>query len=209
MNKFLIVNADDFGYSYSINKGIIEAHNKGVVTSTSVLIDGIAAHEAAHLRNYLELSIGLHLELANILNIEAELLRQIEKFVSIVGKMPDHIDTHKRNTTDHIIKEALEAYSQVTKIPVRNFNAKHIDSYGINSNDTSVTRLKKSINEATDTYNELMTHCGYSDKYLREHSSYSDLREQELEAINDPEIRKYILFKRLNLCNWQRVPVKL
>jgi chitin disaccharide deacetylase len=34
--KLLIVNADDFGYSYSINRGIVESHVKGIVTSTSV-----------------------------------------------------------------------------------------------------------------------------------------------------------------------------
>ena len=47
--SFLIVNADDFGYSFSINKGIIEAHTKGIVTSTSVMVDAIAAKEAKDL----------------------------------------------------------------------------------------------------------------------------------------------------------------
>ncbi len=47
--RYLIVNADDFGYSYGINKGIIEAHTKGIVTSTSVMVDSIAAHEAVNL----------------------------------------------------------------------------------------------------------------------------------------------------------------
>ncbi len=203
--KFLIINADDFGYSHSINKGIIEAVENGTVTSTSVMVDAIVADEAKDLTKYPDLSIGLHFELKEVVDVETELERQIEKFIAIVGKKPDHIDTHKRRTTDEGIKEVLEAYARNHSIPVRNFNAKHIGSFGINSNDASVAQLKRSIDEATDKNNELMTHCGYSDDYLREHSSYSDPREQELASICDPSIKQYIANKGLQLISWKRV----
>jgi len=205
MTKYLIVNADDYGYSHSINKGIIEAHEKGIVTSTSVMVNTIAANEAKDLTNYPDLSIGLHFELKEVADVEAELKRQIEKFVAIVGKIPDHIDTHKRRTTDEGIKEVLEAYAKTHNIPVRNFSAKHIGSFGINSNDASVAQLERSIDEATDENNELMTHCGYSDDYLREHSSYSEPREQELASILDPSIKEYITDKDLQLINWRQI----
>ena len=205
MTKFLIVNADDFGYSHSINKGIIEAHEKGIVTSTSVMVNAIAANEAKDLTKYPDLSIGLHFELKEVVDVESELERQIEKFIAIVGKMPDHIDTHKRHTTDEGIKEVLEAYAKTHNIPVRNFNAKHIGSFGINSNDASVAQLKQSIDEATEEYSELMTHCGYSDDYLRGHSSYNDTREQELTAICDPSVKQYIADKGLELINWRQI----
>lgn len=206
MNKYLIVNADDFGYSYSINKGIIEAHTNGIVTSTSLMVDAIAAHEAKDLNKYSDLAIGLHFEVKEIVNVEAELERQIEKFVSIVGRQPDHIDTHKRHTTDEGIKEVLEDYAKSHDLPVRIFNAKHIGSFGINSDDCSLAQLKRSINEATEEYNELMTHAGYADDYLREHSSYSDLREDELKSICSPEIKQYIQEKGLILANWNSLP---
>lgn len=203
--KFLVVNADDFGYSYSINRGIIEAHTKGIVTSTSVMVDAIAANEAKDLTKHPDLTIGLHLVLTDLNNVESELQRQIDKFVSIVGRMPDHIDTHKRHTTDKGISEVLEQYSKSSKIPVRNYGVKHIGSFGINSNDASLEQLKKSVAEATERFNELMTHCGYSDDYLQEYSSYSNPREQELEAICDPAITKYIAEKGLVLCNWRQI----
>lgn len=203
--QFLIVNADDFGYSHSINKGIIEAHEKGIVTSTSVMVNAITADEAKDLTKYPELSVGLHFELSEVANVKAELEKQIEKFVAIVGKMPNHIDTHKRHTTDEGIKEVLEEYAKEHNLPVRNFNAKHIGSFGINSNDTSIAQLKRSIDEATDEYNELMTHCGYSDDYLREHSSYNDPREQELGAVCDPSVKQYITDKGLELISWTEV----
>lgn len=205
MTKFLIVNADDFGYSHSINKGIIEAHKKDIVTSTSVMVNAIAANEAKDLMKYPDLSVGLHFELKEVVEVEAELERQIEKFVSIVGKMPDHLDTHKRRTTDEGIKEVLEAYAKGHNLPVRNFNAKHIGSFGINLNDGSVAQLKRSIDEATDKYNELMTHCGYSDDYLREHSSYNDPREQELASICDQSIKQYIADRGLQLVSWRQI----
>jgi predicted glycoside hydrolase/deacetylase ChbG (UPF0249 family) len=202
--RHLIVNADDFGYSYGINKGIIEAHTKGIVTSTSVMVDAIAAKEAAGLAEYPDLSVGLHFELNEIENLQAELERQIEKFISIVGRQPDHLDTHKRRTTDEGIKEVLEGYLKRQQMPVRNFNAKHIGSFGINSNDVSVAQLEKSIDEATEEYNELMCHVGYSDDYLRKHSSYNDLREQELKALTNPAIKAYLNEKGLQLINWSR-----
>lgn len=204
MNNYLVVNADDFGYSYSINRGIIEAHSNGIVTSTSVMVDAVAANEAKDLTKYPDLTIGLHLELADLNNVKSELKRQIDKFVSIVGRMPDHIDTHKRHTTDEGIKEVLAEYAEAHKTHVRNFGVKHIGSFGINSNDASIEQLKKSVDEATEQFNELMTHCGYSDDYLREHSSYSDPREQELKAICDPAIKQYITEKGLELCNWRQ-----
>ncbi len=205
MPNYLIVNADDFGYSYSINKGIVEAHTNGIVTSTSVMVDAVAADEAKDLTKFPDLSIGLHFELKEIVNVAAELERQIEKFVAIVGRQPDHLDTHKRHTTDEGIKNALEDYAKSHNMPVRKFNAKHIGSFGINSDDSSVAQLKRSIDEATDEYNELMTHCGYSDDYLREHSSYSDLREDELKSICNPEIKQYIQEKGLILINWSNL----
>lgn len=205
MTKSLIVNADDYGYSHSINEGIIEAIENGIVTSTSVMVNAIAANEAKGLTKYSDLSVGLHFELNEVVNVKAELEKQIEKFVAIVGKMPDHIDTHKRHTTDEGIKEVLETYAKEHNLPVRNFNAKHIGSFGVNSNDASIEQLKRSIDEATDEYNEMMTHCGYSDDYLREHSSYNDPREQELTAICDPSIKQYIADKGLQLINWRQI----
>lgn len=206
--KHLIVNADDFGYSYGINKGIIEAHTKGIVTSTSVMVDAIAAHQAKDLTEFPDLSIGLHFEVKEIVNVQAELDRQIEKYVSIVGREPDHVDSHKKHTTTEGIKEVLEAYAAKNNIPVRDFgNAKYIDIFfGFHSNgDVSVDQLKRAIDLATDDYNEIMCHVGYTDDYLREHSSYNDPREQELASICDPAIKQYIAEKGLELCNWRQI----
>jgi predicted glycoside hydrolase/deacetylase ChbG (UPF0249 family) len=35
--KQLIVNADDFGLTENVNRGILDAHRQGIVTSTTLL----------------------------------------------------------------------------------------------------------------------------------------------------------------------------
>src|SRR5262245_56349229 len=62
--RYLVVNADDFGHSATINIGIIESHRAGTVTSASLMIRQPAAAEAVELsRAHPGLSIGLHLDL--------------------------------------------------------------------------------------------------------------------------------------------------
>jgi len=62
--KRLIVNADDFGMTHGINRGIIEANGKGIVTAASIMVTGWAFDEAVQLaRENPNLDIGLHLSL--------------------------------------------------------------------------------------------------------------------------------------------------
>jgi predicted glycoside hydrolase/deacetylase ChbG (UPF0249 family) len=37
VEKYLIFNADDFGASSGVNRGILECHTRGVVTSASLM----------------------------------------------------------------------------------------------------------------------------------------------------------------------------
>src|SRR5437764_15380237 len=62
--RSLIVNADDFGLSEGVNRGILRAFDDGIVTSASLMVRQPAAASAAGeaaLRP--ELSVGLHLDL--------------------------------------------------------------------------------------------------------------------------------------------------
>ena len=61
--RYLIVNADDFGQSHGVNRGIIEAHERGIVTSASLMVRWPAATEAAaYSRQHPHLSLGLHVD---------------------------------------------------------------------------------------------------------------------------------------------------
>jgi predicted glycoside hydrolase/deacetylase ChbG (UPF0249 family) len=63
--KQLIVNADDFGYSAGINRGIFAGHHRGIITSTTVLINGPEASAGLALarQDAPDLGFGLHLNL--------------------------------------------------------------------------------------------------------------------------------------------------
>lgn len=60
----LIINADDFGYTSGVNRAIVEAHTRGVVTSSTLMASGAAFAEAVQLAKTLpRLSIGCHIVL--------------------------------------------------------------------------------------------------------------------------------------------------
>lgn len=62
--RYLIVNADDLGLSSSVNRAILAAHERGIVTSTSLMANGPAFLEAAALaRARPTLDVGVHLVL--------------------------------------------------------------------------------------------------------------------------------------------------
>ncbi|MDX2161896.1 MAG: ChbG/HpnK family deacetylase [bacterium] len=64
MTAYLIVNADDFGLTEGTNRAIVDAHQRGLVTSTSLLANGQAFdHAIALARAAPSLKVGVHLTL--------------------------------------------------------------------------------------------------------------------------------------------------
>ena len=63
--RLLVINADDLGYAPGVNRGILEAHAAGTVTSTSIMVNAPAFAEAVELvrRDAPRLGVGLHLDL--------------------------------------------------------------------------------------------------------------------------------------------------
>ena len=60
----LIVNADDFGRSRSINEAVIRAHREGILTTASLMVNEPTCDEAVALaRQNPRLGVGLHLAL--------------------------------------------------------------------------------------------------------------------------------------------------
>jgi hopanoid biosynthesis associated protein HpnK len=60
----LIVNADDFGRSSAINHAVVQAHQRGIVTSASLMVNEPPGAEAVQMaRDNPKLGVGLHLAL--------------------------------------------------------------------------------------------------------------------------------------------------
>ena len=63
-SRRLIVNADDFGLSPSVNEAVIRAHREGILTSASLMVNEPGFDEAVKLaRENPRLGVGLHLTL--------------------------------------------------------------------------------------------------------------------------------------------------
>lgn len=62
--KRLIINADDFGLTRGVNLAIVEAHERGVVTSATLMASGPEFDEAVDFaRRFPRLSVGCHVDL--------------------------------------------------------------------------------------------------------------------------------------------------
>ncbi len=62
--KYLIVNADDFGWSEKVNEGIVEAYHDGILTSATLFANAPATEHAVSLaksKSAKEFSVGVHL----------------------------------------------------------------------------------------------------------------------------------------------------
>src|SRR6266496_291259 len=108
--RYLIVNADDFGQSSGVNRGIIAAYERGIVTSASLMVRWPAAAEAAaYGREYPNLSLSLHFDLGEWIYrdetwlplyevvptddtaaVASQLSEQLAAFSRLVGRHPTH-----------------------------------------------------------------------------------------------------------------------
>jgi len=214
--KYLIVNADDFGASHGIDRGIIEAHQRGVLTSTSLLVNATASGEAAELsRSAPDLSVGLHADLRSELNANAGPARlrgaleaQLARFEELLGRPPTHLDSHHNVHRD---PRALPEFLDLAReqgLPLREHSAVRYFSkfYGQWSGKThleqiSVESLARMLEmEIKEGFTELSCHPGYVDPDYS--SGYSTEREAELRALCDPRIRQALAEQAIQLVSY-------
>lgn len=129
----LIVNADDFGFTPGVNRAIVEAHTRGVVTSTTLMANGPAFAQAARLAKTVpRLSVGCHVVL-----IDGEPVLSSEKLPSLVARSPatgfrDGLKTFAaRAIAGQINPQEItsEATAQILKIQSAGIDVSHIDSH--------------------------------------------------------------------------------
>ena len=131
MKIYAIVNADDFGLDSGVNRGIIEAHCRGIVTSASLMPTGDAFEEAGALAaRHPGLAVGVHLTLVEGLPVlPAE---KIPSLVTATGGFPETpMRFLKRWMTGQIrlseVKQELEA--QVAKVADQGIKIAKLDSH--------------------------------------------------------------------------------
>src|SRR5690554_6388508 len=126
----IIINADDFGMTKSINKAIIELMKLGTVTSTTVMVNMPYSEEAKQLLEIPNISVGLHFNLT-----EGEPVSKPNEVASLVDK--DGVFYSKREleikAKNNLIKSnevLLKLNNQYAKLlSILGDNITHFDSH--------------------------------------------------------------------------------
>lgn len=208
--RHVIFNADDFGASTGINRGIVECHRRGVVTSTSLMVDGGAAREAAALaQDHPGLAVGLHFDvvgeddrnfdLDDTAAVGTEFRRQLGRFVDLIGRAPTHIDLHKHTHRRPHLFPLFREWVAPLKVPLRDDGrVKYVGGFyaqwewKVTDLDyVSVAFLVKILREeAAPGWTEFSCHPGYMTPDFT--SVYGAEREAEIHTLTDPKVRATI-----------------
>ena len=210
--RWLIVTADDFGITSGINRGIIQAHREGILTSTSLMVDRPACEQAAALgRECVTLSVGLHLELdpGKPERLHGELERQVARFFELTGAAPTHVDSHHDVHYDPRVLPHVLAWSERIGVPVRGYSrARHFSKfYGQWAGETHLEQisveslLRMFDSEVRDGVTELNCHPGYVEPGFP--SSYATEREEELRTLCDDRVHQALVEKEICLIGFR------
>jgi len=201
----LLVVADDLGYDPEIDRGILLAHQKGIVTAASAMVDtpfSAAALQAAPDT----LAVGLHLVLPTGLGNDRsreEIARQVERFEALRGR-PSHVDGHRHVHAAPEVLEALlpwaaaegvrvRALSDAMRQRIRQAGAPVLEHFlGDAGLRPCWTRehLLAALAELPAGDAELMCHPGFPPTRVK--TSFGAERLVELEALCDPEARRVL-----------------
>jgi predicted glycoside hydrolase/deacetylase ChbG (UPF0249 family) len=228
----LIVNADDFGQSTGINRGVIEAHQKGIVTSASLMVRWPGAEEAAdYARRHSGLSVGLHVDLAEWkfsdgvwtklyevvppgdgAAVRDEVERQLDTFRNLVGREPTHLDSHQHLHREEPLYSILCHRAEELGIPCRGYSPIQYCGrfYGQTHSGQplleaiSVEALMKILIALPRGTTELGCHPGFG---IDGETMYRQEREQELQTLCDGRLRAVLEQEKIGLLSfseWSR-----
>jgi predicted glycoside hydrolase/deacetylase ChbG (UPF0249 family) len=219
--RLLIVNADDFGLSHGVNRGIVEAHERGVVTSASLMVNrDAAADAAAYARERTELSVGLHVELERSrlsrlrrknarrgqpspARAAAELAAQLDRFRRLVGRDPTHLDSHHHQHRVAPLRPVFVELADELGVALRHVDPRirfRGDFYGHTAEwrpePEAITpdALIRLLERLPAGITELGCHPGYPDGLK---AWYRHERAEEVRSLCDPRVRAAI--ERLEL----------
>ena len=224
----LIVNADDFGLSHGVNRGIIETAEKGVLTSASLMVRQPAASEAAeYARGDGRISVGIHLDLGewqykggewmplysvvavdDVTAVKRELRRQLSEFERLVGRKPTHIDSHQHVHRQEPVHSIAEEAAKELGVPLRDASDRvHYcgDFYGQDAEEKSlrealtVENFVQIMRSLPEGTTELGCHPGYDDGLA---TTYRRERALEVKVLCDPTLRALLRQMDIRLCSF-------
>jgi len=214
----LIVNADDFGLTEGVTRGIVEAHVSGIVTSTSLMVDAAGASHAVGLSGeHPGLSIGLHFvddtpALDEPGHAAREFARQLDRFRELMGREPSHVDSHH-----HVHISRMSTFAALVEplgVPLRgDGRVPYLGAFfahpepGVIDHDRIRPPFLLSLLEQIGPgsgFTELGCHPGRVTDEL--HSSYAGEREIEVETLTEPGLAARIEALGLTLASYHDWP---
>jgi predicted glycoside hydrolase/deacetylase ChbG (UPF0249 family) len=229
--RYLIVNADDFGLSPGVNAGIIAAREYGIVTSASLMVRMPAADEAADYgRRNPEFSVGLHVDLGewayrdgewvksyevvpadNREVVAVEVACQLQRFRELTGQAPTHLDSHQHVHRDEPTRSVLAEVASSLGVPLRHFSP--VVAYcggfygqtatGVPLPDAiSVVGLCATVAALPAGITELACHPGTGTDFV---SDYAAERATELKTSCDPRVKRALWDSGIELISFHDV----
>ena len=218
--RCIVVNGDDLGLSPGVNQGIAEAHQQGVLTSASLMVERPASREGAELANDLPgLSVGLHADLSDAggqplsgreaaRRCGAVLQGQLDRFQELVGRLPTHLDSHHNVHRDPLLLPFFLELADRHRLPLREHSpVRHLGSfYGQWNGETHLEQISVDgliglvETEVPEGVTEIGCHPGYADPQLR--SSYRREREAELRTLCDPAVVEFLSARHIRLVDF-------
>lgn len=224
----LIVNADDFGMSEGVNAGVLRAHTDGIVTSASLMVRRPAAEHAVDLaRRHRDFDLGLHVDLGewrfaggewhahdvvvdadDAEAVRAEIDRQVERFIELVGAPPSHLDSHQHVHRQEPVRSVAVEVADRIGVPLRQNDPRVRycgDFYGqwgtgeAHPESISVDVLCRLIDGLPPGVTELGCHPGL-DPALD--SPYRVERLTEVETLCAARVREAVEDARVRLCSF-------
>jgi hopanoid biosynthesis associated protein HpnK len=165
--KQLILNADDFGLTPGVNRGIIRAHQDGILTSATLMATAPAFDDAVELaRANSALGVGCHLVLVGGRAIAP--LREIPSLANRNGKLPDSLVSFAMSVSRGKIEPMeieRELRAQIAKIRRAGIEPTHLDTHkhthahpivmevlGRTAQDLGIKRVRKPIENLADSW---------------------------------------------------------
>lgn len=195
--RFLVVNADDLGLSEAVNEGVFAAHEKGIVTSASLMVARLAAPVAvAALAEHPDLAVGLHLEVE-----EGEFRDQLERFRDLLGRNPTHLDSHHHAHESEPASALAEALAAELAVPLRNRAIRYEGGF-YGGDAISPEHLIELIRSLPPGWTEIGCHPAAGPVPT---SSYDAERQIELETLRDPRVKGLLNVSDVHLCSFAQV----
>ena len=224
----LIINADDFGYRKEINRGVIYAHQNGLVTSASLFVEKDGTQEAVELaRSNPQLGLGIHLDLDRFFEVDhhlgvvvglaqqgaspeavrEEARRQLNLYRSF-GFPADHLDSHHHA---HLHPGVLPVICQLAKefnIPVVRLFTKFFPEQNAFESAKRIFAGNglKSVDHFIEGWYWGNVDEPYEAAELMTHPGYGEIwREAELAHCCQPQLKKYFVDQKIELLRFSDV----